>query len=86
MDIPQADIKIVGCVPCVDGMRAGFVPYKGSSIAKCSECGERVWLGPEQKKLVDAGWPIICLICIYKKYGDDSFNYIHPLTDKKPGE
>jgi hypothetical protein len=92
MDIEAAkndpDIeKIVGCVPCVDGMRSGFVPYKGSSVAHCSKCDERVWLGPEQRKMHEQyGWPIICLICIYKEHGEESLEWIHPLTDKIPGE
>jgi hypothetical protein len=84
--IPEGDVKIIGCIPCLAGMQLGLVPYKGSTVEKCSKCGDRVWLGPEQKKLADTGWPIICFVCIRKIYGDEAINGIFPLTNKRTGE
>ncbi len=77
----------IGCMPCVDSMKAGFVPYKNSTVAKCSECDCEVWLGPKQKEFHEQqGYPIVCLICLYKKYGDEVLGNIIPLTDKKTGD
>ena len=78
---------IFGCVPCADGVKKGFTPYKDSTVAKCSRCDIEVWVGPEQKKQQEAcGYPIVCLHCVLKEYGPDAVKRLQPLTMKGQGE
>ena len=78
---------VIGCVPCVDGMKLGYLPYKNSTVAKCSRCNRDVWLGPKQKEAHETrGFPIICLNCIVEEHGAEAADWIVPLTTKKMGE
>ncbi len=78
---------VIGCIPCVDGMMAGYTPYKNSTVVKCSRCKTEVWLGPKQKETHEKhGYPIICLNCIFKEHGEEAADWIVPLTKKKMGE
>ncbi len=78
---------VLGCMPCVDSMKVGFLPYKNSTVAKCSKCNCDVWLGPKQKEVSEQKkCSIICLICIYKEHGPEAINQLIPLTDKKMGD
>ena len=78
---------VIGCVPCVDGMKLGYVSYKKSTVAKCSRCSTEVWLGPKQKVAAEThGYPIICLNCIIKEHGAEAADCIVPLSNKKMGE
>ena len=66
-----------------------FVPYKGSTKAHCSRmiCQCEVWLGPEQKKLADAGVPIVCAACMILQLGTAEVEESTiALTNKKQGE
>jgi hypothetical protein len=78
---------VIGCVPCVDGMKLNYVPYKNSTVAKCSLCEKEVWLGPKQKEAHEKQhYPIVCLNCIAKEHGAEAADWIIPLTEKKTGE
>jgi hypothetical protein len=81
----ENDETIVGCVPCVEGMSAGFVPYKNSIVGHCSQCNKSVWVGPECQKKVAQGVKIWCMICIIKKRPESLGNIIR-LTDKGEGD
>ena len=70
---PMKEEMIIGCVPCLDGMKKDFVPYEGSTVGKCSRCELEVWVGPEQKKQQEShGYPIVCLRCVVKEYGPET--------------
>lgn len=78
---------VIGCVPCVDGMKLNYLPYKNSTVAKCPRCKKEVWLGPKQKEAHEKqGYPILCLNCIAREHGAEAADWIIPLTDKKMGE
>ena len=56
---------ILGCIPCLDGMKQGYTPYENSTVGKCSRCDIEVWVGPEQKKQQEThGYPIVCMRCV----------------------
>ncbi len=78
---------VIGCVPCVDGMKLNYLPYRNSTVAKCSRCSKEVWLGPKQKEAHEKqGYSIVCLNCIVKEHGAEAADWIIPLTEKKMGE
>lgn len=78
---------VIGCVPCVLGMAMGHVPYKNSTVVKCSRCNTKVWLGPKQKEAHEnQGYPIVCLDCIAKQHGEEAADWMVSLSDKKEGE
>lgn len=79
--------NIIACVPCVEGMQMGYVPYKDAIIVKCSQCNCRVWLGPESKKAhVELKAPIWCMKCVAIEFGEEAKDNIQVLSDKKMGE
>ena len=84
----KRDTHIIGCVPCVDGLKMGYVPYKHSSVGKCSSCGCEVWVGPETRKVHEKdGVPYVCLNCIVKsKIAGGGELAFEKLTNKKMGE
>ena len=79
-------VNIIACVPCVEGIQLGFLPYKDSVITRCEKCNCRIWLGPECAKRRKGGVPVWCMKCILKEFGPDAANDMHKLTDKKRGE
>lgn len=78
---------MLGCMPCLDGMKSGYTPYENSTVGKCSRCDVEVWVGPEQRKQQEIhGYPIVCYRCILKEHGPDTINMMQPLTKKGAGE
>lgn len=77
---------IVGCVPVDKAELLGFVPYKGSTKAHCSQCNCEVWLGPVQKQHCEEGHRIVCLVCALKDMEPGEALPIVPLTKKRMGE
>jgi len=78
---------VLGCLPCIDSMKMGLVPYKNSTVANCSKCRCKVWLGPKQKQVSETKkCSIVCLVCLYKEHGPDVVNQLTPLTNKRMGE
>ncbi|MFA6364696.1 hypothetical protein, partial [Methanoregula sp.] len=78
---------VIGCLPCEGAAILGYVPYKNSTVAQCSRCGQDVWIGPKQKETHEKReYPIICLDCIIEEHGIEAVNNIVPLTDKGTGE
>lgn len=74
---------IIGCIPCLDGMKKGYVPYQNSTVGRCSRCDLEVWVGPAQKKQHEThGYPIVCLRCVLEEYGPDAMSSMQPLTKK----
>ena len=58
------DFQAIACVPCLDGMQIGYVPYKNSAVRSCSQCGTEVFVGPESLKVHKSQRiPIYCLLC-----------------------
>jgi hypothetical protein len=84
----DCDIRIVMCIPCVEGFNVGFIPYKNSSVKECSQCKIKVWVGPKQMELVKKeGLEIWCPVCCVKKYGEEEVKAaMKILTNKRMGE
>ncbi len=78
---------VLGCMPCLDSIAMGLLPYKDSTVAICSKCGIKVWLGPKQKEVSEKQkCDIVCLLCLYLEHGPDVVNQLKPLTNKRMGE
>ncbi len=84
----EDEINIIACVPCLEGIQLGFIPYQNSVIARCEECNCKVWVGPVclEKKRSDKNIPLWCMKCILKKYGPEAAEHIRALTNKQMGE
>jgi hypothetical protein len=84
--IPE-NFRGIACVPCLDGMQIGYVPYKNSAVRSCCQCGTKVFVGPESLKVLkEQGIPIYCMICLVREYGEDAVRELmQPLTKKKMG-
>jgi hypothetical protein len=82
------DFHGIACIPCLDGMQIGFVPYKNSVVRQCCQCATKVFVGPESLKVHEAqGVPFYCMLCLVKEYGEDAVRELmQPLTQKKMGE
>ena len=48
------DLRVIAGMPCVASMQIGYVPYKGSVIKPCCQCGTACWVGPESWKLAES--------------------------------
>lgn len=76
---------ILGCIPCLDGMKYGYTPYDNSVAEQCSRCGIEVWVGPEQKKQQEThGYPIVCMRCVLKKHGPETMKLMQSLRKDEP--
>lgn len=81
------EILVLGCLPCVECMARGILPYQGSVVEKCSQCGKEVWMGPEQRKLHETKkYMIVCLCCLADEFGEEAIQLLRPLTRKGQGE
>jgi DNA-directed RNA polymerase subunit RPC12/RpoP len=87
-EVDVKDVKIVMCIPCLEGMKIGFVPYKNSTVSKCSQCKTEVFVGPKQMELVKKeGLEIWCPVCCIKKFGQEEVSAsMKILTNKKMGD
>ena len=76
---------ILGCIPCLDGMKQGHTPYEHSTVGKCSRCDSEVWVGPEQKKQQEAhGYPIVCMRCVIQEHGPETMKMMQSLRKDEP--
>lgn len=78
----------IACVPCLDGMKMGYVPYKNSVISKCCKCNTSIWVGPEcWKKHKEEGIELWCMVCLAKEMGPEEVAAsMKSLTNKGMGE
>jgi hypothetical protein len=55
------EISYIGC----EKVRALPIPYPGSSMANCADCGEAVWISQASKKGAERiGAIIVCMTCL----------------------
>ena len=67
---PHPNFAFIACIPVVATAAVSFKPYKDSTISRCSQCGQDVYVGPESWKVHEAKQtPLWCVLCLGKEHG-----------------
>jgi hypothetical protein len=80
LPLPDADLFVLACVPSSKQAQkelgiALYSPTPGSVEVDCTECGQKVWLGPMQVKAKEKALErkavvmTACPKCLVEKYG-----------------
>lgn len=47
-----------------------YEPVRGSRVYYCSVCRTEIWASPASQQLINAGLPIVCVLCAPKAIGE----------------